>query len=223
MIDNQKPINSAKAFAAGDQPTSEKKSDGNRLNSNAKPIKSSSKAAPTSEKKIAANRRNAKNSTGPRTDAGKNRTRFNPLKDGLYAKQLCVLGESEEAMSERLQRLAEEFKPEGEVEWQQVILIAHTQQWIDRAIPAQSRRVSKLVKEEASYADSIANGASESTVSKGKIYADDIDAAVLRYFDEEPCKSLEKHLFRLTKRLDRLVRNLLELQQMRRKQEGLRP
>ena len=41
---------------------------------------------PTSQLKIESNRRNAQKSTGPRTTAGKNRSRFNALKHGEYAK-----------------------------------------------------------------------------------------------------------------------------------------
>src|SRR5437870_13557189 len=41
-----------------------------------------------SERKLAANGENAKHATGPRTLAGKARSRFNALKHGLLAKQL---------------------------------------------------------------------------------------------------------------------------------------
>ncbi len=192
MADNPKPINSPKALPTGNQPA-------------------------TSEKKIEANRLNAKKSTGPRTDASKNRTRFNALKDGLHAKSLCVLGESLKAVDGRLQRLADEFNPEDEVQWQYIFLIAQTLQWLDRCIRAQGRRLGKIVKEEASYANTIAKSESKSPEAKAEIYTEDIDAGVLRYFDEEPCKSLDKNLSGLIKRLDRLVRALLELQQRSRK------
>ena len=47
----------------------------------------------TSQKQIEANRRNAKQSTGPRTTAGKQRTSQNALKHGLSAEQSVILGE----------------------------------------------------------------------------------------------------------------------------------
>ena len=172
----------------------------------------------TSNEKCVSNAKNSKSSTGPRTVAGKNRTRFNALQDGLHAKSLCVLGESLEAVEGRLERLADKFNPKGEVEWGFIVLIAQTLQWIDRCIRGQSRRLGKIVKEETSYAEAIANSASKPE-TKGKIYREDIDAAVLRYFDEEPCKSLDKNLSRLIKRLDRLVRTLLDLQERCRKLE----
>ena len=41
-------------------------------------------------KQIAANRRNAQKSTGPRTTAGKAKTRLNPLKHGLTAETIVL-------------------------------------------------------------------------------------------------------------------------------------
>ena len=43
---------------------------------------------------IAANRRNAQKSTGPRTAAGKAKTRLNPLKPGLTAETIVLPFES---------------------------------------------------------------------------------------------------------------------------------
>ncbi len=50
----------------------------------------------TSERQIAANRRNAVLSTGPRTDEGKNRSRFNALTHGLTACKGLLAGEDPE-------------------------------------------------------------------------------------------------------------------------------
>src|SRR5262245_45812536 len=55
------------------------------------------------EKQVAANRQNAKNSTGPRTEAGKRRSRRNALRHGLTAE--TVIGVHEDAAAYRaLQR-----------------------------------------------------------------------------------------------------------------------
>ena len=48
----------------------------------------------TSVKRLAANRANAKKSTGPRTEAGKARSRLNSWKHGLTAKEITSEGES---------------------------------------------------------------------------------------------------------------------------------
>ncbi len=42
------------------------------------------------QKKIEANRRNAKRSTGPRTERGKRNSRFNALMIGLFAKHVII-------------------------------------------------------------------------------------------------------------------------------------
>jgi len=50
----------------------------------------------TSTAQIEANRRNAQESTGPRTPEGKAASRLNALRHGLAAKQVIVLGEKAE-------------------------------------------------------------------------------------------------------------------------------
>ena len=68
------------------------------------------------EKKLAANRLNAKRSTGPRTERGKNTSKFNAVKAGLFAKQvvipLCDGEGSEEQFARLLAELQQEFQPE---------------------------------------------------------------------------------------------------------------
>ena len=51
----------------------------------------------SSERKIASNRANASHSTGPRTPAGKAKTRMNALKHGLRAEQVVIPGEDPKA------------------------------------------------------------------------------------------------------------------------------
>jgi len=51
-------------------------------------------ARPVSEKRLAANRANAQKSTGPRTAAGKGRSRFNAVKHGLTASVGLLPGEN---------------------------------------------------------------------------------------------------------------------------------
>jgi hypothetical protein len=46
------------------------------------------KATHTSERKRKANRRNAKHSTGPKTERGKNTSRLNSIKHGLTARAI---------------------------------------------------------------------------------------------------------------------------------------
>src|ERR1039457_78172 len=72
------------------------------------------------EKKLAANRLNAKRSTGPRTERGKNTSKFNAVISGLFAKHvvipLCDGEGSEEQFAQLLADLKQEFRPEGPLE-----------------------------------------------------------------------------------------------------------
>jgi hypothetical protein len=69
-----------------------------------------------SEKQVAANRQNAKNSTGPRTEAGKRRSRRNALRHGLTAE--TVIGAHEDAVAYRaLQRAVNaDYRPQTNFE-----------------------------------------------------------------------------------------------------------
>jgi len=68
------------------------------------------------EKQVAANRQNAKNSTGPRTEAGKRRSRRNALRHGLTAE--TVIGVHEDAAAYRaLQRaVSADYRPQTNFE-----------------------------------------------------------------------------------------------------------
>ena len=70
-----------------------------------------------SEAKLAANRRNARKSTGPRTRAGKDTSKFNALKHGLTARTVVLPGLEEPKEFKRvLKGYRREFKPKGTFE-----------------------------------------------------------------------------------------------------------
>lgn len=72
------------------------------------------------EKKLAANRLNAERSTGPRTERGKNTSKFNAVITGLFAKHvvipLCDGEGSEEQFVALFADLRQEFQPVGRLE-----------------------------------------------------------------------------------------------------------
>ncbi len=70
----------------------------------------------TSNKKIAANRANAENSTGPKTESGKSKSRLNATKHGAYALQRVIYGESEEEYQELSNNILAETAPQTEIE-----------------------------------------------------------------------------------------------------------
>ena len=70
----------------------------------------------TSEKQARANRKNALESTGPKTPEGKAAVRLNALKHGLLSRETLLPGEDEEALTELSDLLREELQPVGELQ-----------------------------------------------------------------------------------------------------------
>ena len=64
-----------------------------------------------SERQLTANRANAKHSTGPRTPAGKTRSRSNAWKHGLSAKDIIIVGEKESEFDAFRAELWQQFQP----------------------------------------------------------------------------------------------------------------
>ena len=65
----------------------------------------------SSDKKVEANRENAKHSTGPKTEAGKNVSRFNAIKHGFYAQEIIVQDEERAEFDELRQTFLLECNP----------------------------------------------------------------------------------------------------------------
>jgi hypothetical protein len=100
------------------------------------------------EKTLAANRLNAKRSTGPRTERGKNTSKFNAVTTGLFAKHVVIPScdrdgyqngnDPEEQFSKLLEALQQEYKPEGPSE---VFWVAHMAEcmWKQRRVSRSER------------------------------------------------------------------------------------
>ena len=65
----------------------------------------------TSDKQLKANRYNSTKSTGPRSQAGKARSRLNSRRHGLTAKTLIIVGENAEDFDQLRAELFEEYDP----------------------------------------------------------------------------------------------------------------
>ena len=59
---------------------------------------------------IAANRKNAKKSTGPKSEAGKDRARFNGLRHGLRAEEVVLPSEDTAEFQARVKRMRMVFR-----------------------------------------------------------------------------------------------------------------
>ncbi len=69
-----------------------------------------------SEKQIAANRQNSKKSTGPKTEAGKQRSRQNAFRHGLTAQTVIRLVESAEAYTDLETLIIADYEPQTTIE-----------------------------------------------------------------------------------------------------------
>ena len=102
-----------------------------------------------SSKQLAANRRNAQDSTGPRTPAGRAVSKMNATKHGILSKQVLVQGsnikESRREFSALHQRFREDLQPVGPLEEMLVdkIVTAHWRQ--RRALTAESGEIALSV------------------------------------------------------------------------------
>ncbi len=94
-----------------------------------------------SEAKLEANRRNAMRSCGPRTEAGKQRSKLNAVKHGMGAATLTLVDEDAEALEGRRADWAASLMPRGAAE-QQIVDDAVEYSWLrDRARRAQEARL----------------------------------------------------------------------------------
>ena len=69
-----------------------------------------------SRKQLEANRANAKRSTGPKSDAGKTRSRMNALKHGFSSQEIVLEGEDADQFDALRAQLEVEFAPESVID-----------------------------------------------------------------------------------------------------------
>jgi hypothetical protein len=102
---------------------------------------------PTSLKKVEANRRNARLSTGPRTEHGKRAVARNAIKHGLLAREVVITaGDGEEDLQEfeaLLERLWQEYEPVGVLEETLVQRIATCWWRLARVLRAENGEIRK--------------------------------------------------------------------------------
>lgn len=103
----------------------------------------------TSQKKLSANRLNTKKSTGPKTERGKARSRYNALKAGIYANHRPLPDEDYQAYKTLSRRLTKRYGPEDPVE---EIIVDH--------ILGAIWRVARLERAEKAYLLEIEKGRS---------------------------------------------------------------
>jgi hypothetical protein len=122
-----------------------------RTESDARPANS-----PTSPSIVERNRRNAAHSTGPRTDGGKARSRWNALKHGLLCREMVIpAGEGKESrikLQHLISELRQDLKPVGVLEEIMVEKIAGCYWRLRRVMRAEIGEIKKRLSFSASRA-----------------------------------------------------------------------
>jgi hypothetical protein len=103
----------------------------------------------TSPERIEPNRRNAAQSTGPRTEAGKQRSRFNAVKHGMTAKTPILPGEDAGAFCKRLDDWRGELKPRSQIEDYLLERAVQVSWQLDRVDRAQAARIAAAARSAA--------------------------------------------------------------------------
>ena len=105
------------------------------------------------DQRRAVNRTNSQKSTGPRTAAGKARSKRNGLKHGLRAATLILPGEDLEALEHRLDAWTEELDPRTDLERYFVRSAVEASWRLDRARRAETAAVARRVTAAGAEAD----------------------------------------------------------------------
>jgi hypothetical protein len=100
-----------------------------------------------SRKQLEANRANAKRSTGPKSDAGKARSRMNALKHGFSSQEIVLEGENAEQFDALRAQLEAEFDPSSVIERELVDRLA-TLLWRLRRVPVLEAALIRARREE---------------------------------------------------------------------------
>ena len=148
-------------------------------------------------KKLEANRQNAERSTGPRTPAGKQRSRLNALKHGILAKAVVIHGgpgkEKRGDFDQLLIQFWHHYAPQGPVEEMLVERMA-TLKW----------RLARVYRSE-----------------RGEIVSNAIDADEVSECDYLPNARVSDRLVRYETMLERaFYRALTELERLQRSRRG---
>lgn len=135
----------------------------------------------TTQKQLDANRLNAQQSTGPKSLEGKAAVSKNPLKHGVFSRQVVLEGESKKEFEALKIEFYEQFRPEGLLE----------QLFCERALAA-AWRLSRITQMESMLIDCAARGSCSGGIIEVLAGCQGDELALLSRYEI----SLEKILFR---------------------------
>ncbi len=146
------------------------------------------------------NRRNASSSTGPRTEEGKAVSSKNALKTGLTGRTVLLPSDDAVAFEQHVQGYFDEYKPQGLRERELVQSLAETRWRLNRSFALEAALFSQPAAEEGTPAPSNVQN-------------------LIKY--EKTLKNLHLQEARLSRRFEKDIAELRELQQTRLREEML--
>ena len=93
------------------------------------------------------NKANAQHSTGPRTEAGKQRTKLNALRHGLTGHTIVLPAEDHSVYQRHSQSFLDEYQPKGATETQLVQMLTDTSWQLNRAASVETNLYSLGITE----------------------------------------------------------------------------
>ncbi len=163
--------------------------------------------------RLEANRRNARHSTGPRTDEGKARSRGNAVKHGMTGEGIALPTEDAAAVEARFAALEGEMRPSGELARFLVRRVALLTVRIERAALQETAALAERVREAVDQLDDdlVAIGAS-SALDPALVERARAEAGARASFDPSPEATLARRYEAASERA--LFRTLRELREV---------
>ena len=171
----------------------------------------------TTNAQMKANRKNAKKSTGPRTEEGKSRAAKNALKHGLLARDTVLPGEDPADFDRQLSALEADIHPANSLEFELVRQIAHAQWRMRRLTRLETGFLAAAVDDQRRHLekrrpDELRPGYDGETLLLGSAMLDRTQAFVhLARYDGH----LSRRFFRAVKQLSDLRRDEREAHEAR--------
>ena len=162
-----------------------------------------------SEKQLEANRANAQKSTGPRTEAGKQRSCLNATRHGLTGQVVVLPHEDMEAYNKFTMEIATTFEPADAAERQLAFSYANIQWRINRAAAIEDTMFTLGIMEEVAENLNIENAEAHNATSNAKTFRTDPKA-----FDR-----ISIYNQRLVNAAEKVLKQLKQMQAERRYRE----
>ena len=158
--------------------------------------------------RAARNRANARHSTGPKTETGKHRSSLNALRHGLTGHVIVLPTEDLEAYQRFTKRFFDDFKPQGALEEQLVQMLADTS-WRLNRIPALETNLLAL---------GLHDNADRVDTADPEVHTALVAAATI-VDQTRALNTISMHEQRLSRQLERTLKQLREIQAERRQRE----